>query len=226
MKEKIAVIIPALNEEESIELVIGDIPNYLSSRIIVVDNGSTDETATKARKKGAILIEEPDRGYGRACLAGLKYLERIPPSIVVFLDADYSDDVSSMPNLIQPIMDGMADLVLGSRISKRGLNALPFHVLVANRFFSWMINKLYSLNLTDLGPFRAIRWDTLEVLDMGSKTFGWSAEMIVKAARTNAKIVEIPVKFRKRIGKSKISGSVLGSLKAAFHIFLNILRYY
>ena len=224
MKAEIAVIVPALNEEESIEQVVGDIPGDLVSEIVVVDNGSTDRTGANARKTGAKVIVEHERGYGRACMAGVKYLEKHPPSIIVFLDADHSDPPTALPNLVQPVLSGEADLVLASRAAKmRG--ALPWHVFAANRIFAWMINHLYHLHLTDLGPFRAIRWDTLKALNMSSETYGWSSEMIVKAAKIKARITEIPVAYRKRIGHSKISGTVRGSLKAASWIFYNILRY-
>jgi glycosyltransferase involved in cell wall biosynthesis len=227
MNSKIAVIIPALNEEKSIELVIRAIPKDLSPRIVVVDNGSTDNTGIIARKNGVIVIEEPKHGYGRACKAGIKYLEEHPPSIVVFLDADYSDDPSAMLYFIRPIIEKYADLVLGSRL-KNNINkdACPSHVFAANRFFSKMINLLYKLDITDLGPFRAIRWENLKQLNMNSKTYGWSSEMIVKAAKKKFKIMEIPVSYRKRIGKSKISGTFKGSIIAALLIFYNILRYY
>jgi len=226
VKAEIAVIVPALNEEESIEQVVGDIPGDLVSEIVVVDNGSTDRTGAKARKTGAKVIVEHERGYGRACMAGVKYLEKHRPSIIVFLDADYSDPPTALPNLVQPVLSGEADLVLASRAwSKNDRGALPWHVFAANRIFAWMINHLYHLHLTDLGPFRAIRWDTLKALNMSSETYGWSSEMIVKAAKMKARITEIPVACRKRMGHSKISGTVRGSLKAASWIFYNILRY-
>lgn len=226
MKNEIAVIIPALNEEKSIELVIGAIPAKLSSKVIVVDNGSTDETSKRALKKGAMVIREPEQGYGRACMAGINFLKEDPPSIVVFLDAGYSDDPSKMTDLVRPIIERRADLVLGSRLSKgRSRGQLPIHVYSANRVFSWLINQLYHLNLTDLGPFRAISWKALKSLRMGANTFGWSAEMIVKAAKLGLKITEYPIGHSKRIGKSKISGSVRRSLMAALYILYYVLRY-
>lgn len=226
IKAKIAVIIPALNEEKSIELVVRDIPKNLVSEIVVVDNGSTDSTAIKARTIGAKVVEEPRQGYGRACKAGIRYLETAPPSIVVFLDADYSDYPADMRHLVQPIIDDNADLVLGSRLKQKADDdSLELHVTAANRFFSKLINLLYGINLTDLGPFRAIRWDVLTQLNMCTETYGWSSEMIVKAAKKKFNIVEIPMKYRRRIGKSKISGSFRGSLKAALHILYNIIKY-
>jgi glycosyltransferase involved in cell wall biosynthesis len=224
--DKIAVIIPALNEEKSIEQVIRDIPKNLVSDIIVVDNGSTDSTGNKARTIGAKVVEEPKQGYGRACKAGIRYLKMAPPSIVVFLDADHCDYPPDMHRLVQPIILSKADLVLGSRLKQRTENdSLRLHVRAANRFFSKLINLFYHTNLTDLGPFRAVRWSALTRLKMISETYGWSSEMIVKAARQKFNIVEIPVKYRRRIGKSKISGSFKASLKAALHIFYNIIIY-
>jgi glycosyltransferase involved in cell wall biosynthesis len=226
MKPRVVVLIPALNEEESIQRVIREIPHDFVSDIIVINNGSSDSTEYKAKESGALVIDEPKQGYGRACLAGIKYLENNPPSIVVFLDADYSDSPSALPYLIQPIIDGKADLVLGSRL--QGIcesGAQPQYVILANRFFSNMINILYHLKLTDLGPFRAIRWDILQALTMVSKTYGWSSEMIVKAARKKYRVIEIPIGCRRRIGQSKISGSIRGSIKAAIYIFYIIVKF-
>ena len=222
-KADIAVIIPALDEEESIGLVVRDIPKELVSQVVVVNNGSVDDTGIIARMNSAVVIDEPEHGYGRACKAGIKYLENAPPSIVVFLDGDYSDYPGELSRLIQPIIEERADLVLGSRL--RFQNSLSFHVAAANKFFSKLINLLYGVSLTDLGPFRAIKWDLLQRLNMTSDTYGWSCEMIVKAAKTKARIEEFPVRYRKRIGRSKISGSFRGSLKAFTHILYNILRY-
>lgn len=223
----IVVIIPALNEEDSLGLVIGEIPRGLVSAIIVVDNGSTDETAAVARSSGAIVLREPRRGYGRACMSGVKYLHDDPPSIVVFLDADYSDPPSAMPALLQPLKSGEADLVLASRLNSANSKAtVPTHVYFANKIFAWTIKLLYGLTLTDLGPFRAIKWDTLKTLDMSAQGYGWSSEMIVKAARMNRKVIEVPIVFRKRIGRSKISGNIAASLEAASVTFYNIFRYW
>ncbi len=226
MKPRVVVLIPALNEEESIQLVIRDISRDFVSEIIVINNGSSDSTKYKAKESGALVIDAPKQGYGRACLTGIQYLKSNPPSIVVFLDADYSDIASALPYLIQPIIDGKADLVLGSRLhGAYEEDALSKHVLLANRFFSTLINILYHLKLTDLGPFRAIGWDTLQTLTMVSKTYGWSSEMIVKAARKKYRVIEIPIGCRKRIGTSKISGSIKGSIKAAIYIFYIIVKF-
>jgi glycosyltransferase involved in cell wall biosynthesis len=221
----VAVIIPAFNEEMSIKLVVRDIPRYLVSEIVIVDNGSTDNTGAEAREAGTRVVFEPKHGYGSACKAGVKYLEKTPPPIVVFLDADYSDYPNDMTSLIQPILSQRADLVLGSRLMLNRKNAVSSHVIAANRFFSKLINFLYGLNLTDLGPFRAIRWDSLKRLDMRSENYGWSCEMIVKAAKQNLTIVEIPVRYRRRMGKSKISGSFWRSLQASISILYNVVRH-
>ncbi len=225
MDKKVAAVIPALNEEDSIGYVLDDIPRETVPEVIVVDNGSTDRTKIEAEKHGAIVITERRKGYGNACMAGISYLRRKPPYIVVFCDADYSDDPKEIPKIVQPILTANYELVLGSRMRIKD-NILPFHVKAANAFFSKMINLFYGLNITDLGPLRSIRWDKLEQLEMHSKTYGWSAEMIVKAARNRYKISELPVKYRKRIGQSKISGRVKTSLEATLHIIYNIIRYH
>lgn len=223
---RIGIIIPALNEEESIGRVISEIPKNLVSEIVVVDNGSTDRTGIVAGNCGARVIDEPTRGYGRACAAGIKYFEENPPSIIVFLDGDYSDFPGEVSHLVQPIAQNRADLVLGSRLAKwqRG-NYVPIHVVLANKLFVGLVNLLCGLNLTDLGPFRAIRWNALTQLYMTSQTFGWSSEMIVKAAMNRFRITEIAVSYRKRLGTSKISGSIRGSMTAALQMLFTILRY-
>jgi len=223
---RIGVIIPAFNEEESIGRVIHEIPKNAVSEIVVVDNGSTDRTGIVARNCGVGVIEEPTHGYGRACAAGIRYFEEEPPTIVVFLDGDYSDFPGELSYLVQPIVRGRADLVLGSRLARwRRGNQVPIHVVVANRLFAMLINLLCGLSLTDLGPFRAIEWKALTQLHMTSQTFGWSPEMVVKAAKARLRVSEIPISYRKRLGKSKISGSVRASMNAALQIFFTILRY-
>jgi len=223
---RIGVIIPAFNEEESIGRVIHEIPKSAVSEIVVVDNGSTDRTGIVARNCGVRVIEEPTRGYGRACAAGVRYFEENPPTIVVFLDGDYSDFPGELSYLVQPIERGRADLVLGSRLARwRRGNQVPMHVVVANMLFAMLIDLLCGLTLTDLGPFRAIKWKALKQLHMTSQTFAWSPEMIVKAAKARLRVSEIEVSYRKRLGKSKISGSIQASMIAALQIFLTILRY-
>ncbi len=225
-KSNIAVIIPALNEEESIKLVVKEVPKNIVSEIVVVDNGSTDDTRAKAKESGATVVTEPKHGYGRACKAGVRHLEKTPPEIVVFLDADYSDYPADMSNLVQPIVDGNADLVLGSRLrNDLEKDAILSHAVAANRYFSRLINLMYDLNLTDLGPFRAIRWNALGRLNMKSDSYGWSCEMIVKTAKLKFKIMEVPVRYRRRIGRSKISGNIVSSLRASLHILYNIMRH-
>ena len=223
------VIIPALNEEKAIGNVIGDIPKSLVSKIVVVDNGSTDQTSTLARKLGAKVIFEPVKGYGNACLVGLNYISSLSsshPDIVVFLDADYSDYPEEMEKLITPILDKGYDLVIGSRIAGEiEEKAMPVHAMLANKVISKMLSFLLGNRLTDIGPFRAIRYQALQSLEMKDKTYGWTVEMNIKAARKGLKIQEVPVRYRKRIGTSKISGRPIASIKAVIIITLSILKY-
>lgn len=220
---RLAAIIPALNEEQAIACVLAAIPRELDVDVIVVDNGSTDRTAEVAIQHGARVVSEPHRGYGAACLAGLAALQ--DPEVVVFLDADFSDDPALLPNLVRPIVTNEADLVIGSRmLGEREPGALPPH----SRFGNWLAGKilthLYHQPTTDLGPFRAIRWSTLQQLQMQDRGFGWTMEMQAKAARLRARTVEIPVPYRKRIGRSKITGSVKASVQAGAIILLTALR--
>ena len=220
---KVSVIIPVLNEEQSIAAVLEDIPD-VASEVIVVDNGSTDQTASIARTRGAVVVTEPRRGYGHACLRGIEAVN--DPEIVVFLDGDFSDYPSEMNLLIAPIRSNEADLVIGSRmlgISSRG--ALPPHARFGNHLAGLLIHLFFGFLYTDLGPFRAIRTDSLKSLGMVDRTFGWTVEMQIKAIRKGLRIREIPVSYRKRIGKSKISGTLIGSIKAGFKIIWTILKY-
>ena len=223
------VIIPALNEEKAIGNVIGDIPKSLVSKIIVVDNGSTDQTSTLARKLGAKVVFEPVKGYGKACLAGLNHIFLLSanhPDIIVFLDADYSDYPEEMEKLITPILDKSYDLVIGSRIAgKIEKKAMPTHAMLANKVISKMLSFLLRNRFTDIGPFRAIRYQALQSLEMKDKTYGWTVEMNIKAARKGLKIQEVPVRYRKRIGTSKVSGRPIASIKAMIVIILSILKY-
>ena len=220
---RVAVIIPALNEEESIGLVLRAIPP-LAARVIVVDNGSTDRTAEEARGAGAIVVREERKGYGYACLRGM--MEAGDADIVVFLDGDYSDFPEEMGLLIAPIAEDKADLVIGSRIrGRRERGALPPQSVVANIVFSRVLRLLFGLRVTDIGPFRAVRSDCLLSLDMREGTYGWTLEMMVKAARRSLRVVEVPVSYRRRIGRSKVTGSLRASLKAAARMTYTILRY-
>ena len=221
----ISVIIPVFNEQDAIEKVIGDIPSDLSAEIIVVDNGSTDQTAKLAAAMGARIVRENRRGYGSACLAGIAATGE--PDIVVFLDGDYSDHPNEMSDLIVPILENRADLVIGSRVlgnSEPG--ALMIQARFGNRLATSLIKILFGVSYTDLGPFRAIRYGALMDLNMRDKTFGWTVEMQVKAAKRALKIQEVPVSYRKRIGVSKITGTLKGTLKAGWKILFTIFRYW
>ncbi|MHB1561978.1 MAG: glycosyltransferase family 2 protein [Isosphaeraceae bacterium] len=226
---EIAVVIPALNEEKSIALVLGDLPVGWVDRVVVVDNGSSDRTAEIARAHGAEVVAEPRRGYGSACLRGLAHLaDRSggPPAVVVFLDADHSDHPEELPSLIQPILEGRFDLVLGSRLAgRRERGAMPPQSVWGNRLACFLMRRLFGANYTDLGPFRAIRWEALERIGMRDRDYGWTIEMQIKAARHGLRILEVPVSYRRRIGISKISGTVRGTILAGSKILLTIARY-
>lgn len=225
--EKIVVIIPALNEEHSIGQVISDIPRDLITEIVVVDNGSTDSTVHVALSCGATVIEEERRGYGQACLAGINYIRNSSyiPDIIVFMDADYSDYPQEMKNLVSPITEGGYDLVIGSRtIGERQKGALLPQALVGNYVATMLIKLFYRVEFTDLGPFRSIRYDKLLSLGMRDKTFGWTVEMQVKAAKKGFRCAEVPVSYRKRIGASKITGTIEGSVRAGVKIIWIIFK--
>ena len=222
---RISVIIPVFNEQDAIEKVIGDIPGHLPTEIIVVDNGSTDQTAKLAAAMGAHIVRENRRGYGSACLAGIAATNE--PDIVVFLDGDYSDHPNEMPDLIAPILENRADLVIGSRtLGNSEPGALMIQARFGNRLATSLIKILFGVSYTDLGPFRAIRYLALLDLNMRDKTFGWTVEMQVKAAKQTLKIQEVPVSYRKRIGVSKITGTLKGTLKAGWKILFTIFKYW
>lgn len=221
---RIAVIIPALNEEEALPRVLTEIPVSLQAEVIVADNGSTDRTPERARAAGATVVTELERGYGAACLAGMAALEN--PEIVVFLDGDYSDYPEEMTALVAPILADEADLVIGSRMAgKREPGALPPHSVFGNWLASRLLRLLYGQRVTDLGPFRAIRYSSLCALGMQDRGYGWTVEMQIKAAGVKLRVVEIPVRYRKRVGRSKITGSVRASIKAGVIILSTIFRY-
>ncbi len=222
---RVSVIIPTHNEAQAIGRVLGDLPANLVNEVIVVDSNSTDGTPDVARSVGARVIEEPRRGYGRACLTGLANAEN--PDVVVFLDGDYSDRPSELPLILAPIVEGRADITLGSRFSdKSHPNALPWHQSFGNRLAAGLIKLLYGVNVSDLGPFRAGRAEVLRALALEEATYGWAVEMILKGAIGGFRIVEVPVSYYPRIGKSKIGGTVKGTLGAAWFILSRIVRYY
>ena len=221
------VVIPAFNEAESLPLVLEAIPDRLVRRVVVTDNNSTDGTGKIAESHGATVIHEARSGYGSACLAGLAYLrENDPPEIVVFLDADFSDYPEEIGELLQPILTDRADLVIGSRVlGQRQPGALLPQARVGNIIACWLIRLLYRHQYTDLGPFRAIRWTKLELLKMRDPDFGWTAEMQVKALKHNLRITEVPVSYRKRLGVSKITGTIKGTILAGYKILWTVVRY-
>jgi glycosyltransferase involved in cell wall biosynthesis len=222
--KRVTAIIPALNEELAIGEVVREMPASLVHEIIVVDNGSTDRTAEVARAGGARVVREPWRGYGAACLAGVRAAH--DADILVFLDGDRSDDPAEMPLLLRPILEDRADLVIGSRVlGSAAPGALTPQQRFGNRLVTSMIRLLYGLQLTDVGPFRAITREALGDLRMEHRTYGWPVEMIVKAAKKKYRVVEVPVGCRRRLGRSKVAGTVKGSLLAGYHMLWTTLRY-
>ena len=224
-----SVIIPTHNEAQSIELVLADLPSNLVAEVIVVDSNSNDGTPEIAASMGARVVPEPRRGYGRACLTGLAAANS--PDVVVFLDGDYSDRPSELPILLAPIFEGRADITIGSRLhSQTSDGALPWHQAFGNRLAAGLIRLLYSrrygLNITDLGPFRAARADVLRALALEETTYGWAVEMILKGGLAGFRVVEVPVSYYPRIGKSKISGTIKGTIGAGWFILSLIVRYY
>lgn len=221
---RVSVVIPTHNEAEAIGRVLGDLPSSLVTEVIVVDSNSTDQTRDIAASMGARVIQEPRRGYGRACLTGLAAANS--PDVVVFLDGDYSDRPSELPMLLAPIAQGRAEITLGSRLHEQNsASALPWHQAFGNRVAALMIRLLYGLNITDLGPFRAVRADMLPALALEEPTYGWAVEMILKGAIAGLRIVEVPVSYYPRIGQSKISGTMKGTIGAAWFILSLIVRY-
>ena len=224
-KPYVSVIIAALNEEAAIARVISGVPCDIANEIIVVNNGSTDHTAEIASAAGARVIHEPQRGYGRAYRAGLR---AISPhcQIVVFLDGDGSDCPEMMSRLVQPIVDGTRDFVIGSRTrGRRERGSMNFHQVFAGYMVGFFLRILYGVRSTDMGPFRAIRRDALESLQLREETYGWPLEMQMKAARSRLRILEVPVDYRRRAGgESKIAGTIFGSIKAASRILFTLAR--
>jgi glycosyltransferase involved in cell wall biosynthesis len=225
--QKVAIVIPALNEEAAIAQLLIEIPKDSAQWVIVVDNGSTDATAAVARTAGAVVSEEPIRGYGRACLKGLRTAVDLGAEIVIFMDGDGSDDPADLPMMLAPVSEGRADFVIGSRVSKRSeRGAIAAQARLGNWLVSRMICLLYGVRLSDIGSFRVIRCSALEALQMREMTFGWPVEMLVKAARAGYRIVELPLHYRRRShGRSKVAGTLVGSVKAAFYMVSTTLRY-
>jgi len=220
----VSVIIPTHNEAQAIGRVLADLPSNVVTEIIVVDSNSTDGTPDLAREMGARVIQEPRRGYGRACLTGLANAQN--PDVVVFLDGDYSDRPSELPILLAPIIEGRADITLGSRFGgKSNPGALPWHQSFGNRLAAALIRLFYGVKVSDLGPFRSGRADVLRALALEEATYGWAVEMIVKGAIARFRIVEVSVSYHPRIGKSKISGTAKGTVGAAWFILSRIVRY-
>ena len=224
------VVIPAFNEESSLPLVLGDLPKVRN--VFVVNNNSTDQTAELATQLGAIVPLETQRGYGAACLKGLATIrERIEggepePEIVVFLDADYSDHPEYLTKLVEPIFAGEADFVLGSRLlGEREPGAMPMQSIFGNKLACFLMRVLFGVRYTDLGPFRAIKYESLCALEMADENFGWTIEMQIKAARAKLRNMEIPVPYRCRVGVSKISGTISGSVRAGYKILYTIAKY-
>lgn len=235
---RVSVLIPALNEEEAIGAVLDEVPGPWRepsgarrgsacspvTEVLVVDNGSTDRTAEIAREHGARVVREERRGYGSACLRGMAEVGET--DILVFLDGDHSDYPEEISLLIAPILAGEADLVIGSRVlGEREPGALTPQQVHGNRLACFLMRLLFGHRYTDLGPFRAIRWESLESLGMVDRDYGWTVEMQVKALRRGLRVAEVPVKYRRRIGRSKISGTICGTIKAGYKIITTILRY-
>ncbi len=222
----VIVIIPAFNEARAIGKVVGDIPSPPITEVVVVNNASTDETERNAREAGATVVGEKRKGYGWACLRGIEYARGRQPDVVVFLDGDYSDHPDEMPRVVDPIIRGEADFVIGSRIlGDRDTGAMLPQALIGNRIACLAMRLIWGARYTDLGPFRAIRFGALEDLDMTDKTFGWTIEMQIKAARAGLRWKEVPVSYRRRVGVSKVTGTVSGTLKASALILWTIARY-
>lgn len=222
---RVSIVIPTHNEAQAIVRVLADIPSDLTTEVIVVDSNSSDGTPEIAARTGARVIQEPRRGYGRACLTGLAAANS--PDVVVFLDGDYSDRPSELPILLAPIVEGHADITLGSRLrDRRSAGALPWHQVFGNRLAASLIRFLYGLAISDLGPFRAARADVLRALSLEETTYGWAVEMILKGTLAGFRVVEVPVSYYPRIGKSKISGTLKGTVGAGWFILSLIVRYY
>jgi len=228
VNKKIVVIIPAFNEENSVGKVVKDIPKNLVSEIVVVNNNSNDLTKVNALAAGAIVVDEPKQGYGNACLKGMAFVSEmeIKPDIIVFIDADYSDYPEEIELLVKPIIEDNFDMVIGSRaLGKRESGSMTPQQIFGNWLATSLLKLFYKVSYTDLGPFRAIKYQKLLELKMIDKTYGWTVEMQLKAAKQKYKITEIPVTYRVRIGHSKVSGTVKGTVMAGYKIITTIFKY-
>ncbi len=227
-RPRIDAVIPALNEAGSIAQVVGRLRNQgaaLLESIVVVDNGSTDGTGDIARRAGAHVVREEKRGYGYACRAGV--LVAREADVIVLLDGDAADDPDDLPRLLEPLLNDDADLVVGSRaLGSREPGSMTIQQVLGNRLAAWLMRNIYGVRVSDMGPFRAIRRSDLLALDMQEMSFGWSVEMMVKASRAGYRYREVPVKYHRRIGVSKVGGTLRGSLKAGWHILSTVLRYH
>ena len=224
----IDVIIPAYNEEKSIPKVIAEIPKFVR-HIVVANNNSTDQTQRAAEEAGAKVVFEPQKGYGKACLTAMDWIKKqeIQPDIVVFLDGDYSDYPEEMKDLVQPILDGKADMVIGSRaLGQRESGSMTLPQVFGNWLATTMMKYMQGAKFSDLGPFRAMVWRKLLDLNMVDQNFGWTIEMQIKAHKAGLRYTEVPVNYRKRIGVSKVSGTVKGVIGAGYKIIFTIFRYW
>lgn len=225
-KPIISVVIPAFNEEKSIGKVVADIPKDLVQHVIVVNNNSTDNTVEVAEKAGAIVLTENRKGYGWACLLGIEKANALNTDIIVFLDGDYSDYPEEIIDVVTPILESDMDMVIGSRVlGKREKGSLTPQQVFGNWLATRLMRIFYRAKFTDLGPFRAIKATSLEKLNMSDKTYGWTIEMQIKAAKQKMKFCEVPVNYRKRIGVSKVSGTVKGTVLAGIKIIFAVFKY-
>lgn len=225
--QRIALIIPAFNEENSIKNVLADVPGMVDE-IVVVDNNSTDRTAQAARQGGATVLSETRKGYGYACLKGIEYLSQRSrkPDIIVFMDGDYSDYPEELPRVVSPILEQDMDMVIGARVKAlREAGSMTPQQVFGNALATSLMKVMFGARFTDLGPFRAIRFEALQSLEMVDKTYGWTVEMQLKALKKNLAYTEVPVRYRKRIGVSKVSGTVKGSIFAGVKILGWIFKY-
>ncbi len=228
MKNDIRVIIPAFNEQNAVGLVVDEIPKDWVSEIIVVDNGSSDDTFAQAERSGATALRENRRGYGQACLRGMEHIANstTQPDIVVFLDGDHSDYPAQLPELVQPILSGEVDLVIGSRaLGQKERGSMTPQQVFGNWLATTLIRWFYGVSYTDLGPFRAVRYSSLMAIGMTDTNYGWTVEMQLKAAKLKLRTLDVPVNYRQRIGVSKVSGTVKGTIMAGYKIIFTIFRH-